>query len=152
MPLPGAALAALISTGGGLLGGLFSGKGKEQQSKKDYDLWKKQSTQKQSWIDQKFKPQSNYNLAGNLGSLDEIVNKAVLGYMNETMGGSGGFLGNYGINIQDMLGGMKFGSGQSEAPQQRPDLMALRQKRMGMGGSDEIDYSNRGGMGAGARM
>ena len=85
-PVVGAALIGGISS---LLGGIFKGKGKKQEQKQAFELWKKSLGERRSMLEG-IKPQTPYyGIERNLPTIDPVVQKAVMGLLQQRTGGLG---------------------------------------------------------------
>lgn len=116
--------AALISGGGGLLSGIFGGLGKKaemkQQYGEEYKAWEKMRNKRISDLKSSpLKPElDRYAVEKDLPAFDKMLKQLAIGRMGEAFGQEE--LSGYGINIQDLLGGLQAGPQQQQQQYGQP--------------------------------
>lgn len=109
-----ATIAALITTGGGLLGSILKGFGKSEQEQaliQDQKNWEARRNRSISDVQRYMRPElARYNIEKDLPKIDPFFKKLLIGRMGETFGADR--LSKFGIDLDDLLGGI----GKNESP------------------------------------
>jgi hypothetical protein len=148
----GLLLPALISAGGGLLSGIFGGMARKGEQKREYKLafenWEKMRNRRyQDLMQSPLRPETPYYaIEQDLPAFDLMLKRLALGRMGDIFGDR---LGGYGINLQDILGGLgQTQSTQGSSPIPRPYQGAVNQLserrlswRRGRGEDEEDRYA-----------
>ena len=112
MPLPAAALAALIGGGSSLLGSIFSGIGKQSELKQQQKTWKEQRSTRLSDINKYMRPDlPRYSMERDMPSIDPAFKKIILGRLTDLLGGER--LSKWGVDPTALLGSIGQGGGVS---------------------------------------
>lgn len=99
------AMPALAEGGMGLLGALLSGKGKEQEMEKEFEMYKKKGGEQEQRMLKYLKPElPRYNIEKDLGTIDPAFKKMVLGSLTDVLGSER--LGRYGVDPAALLSGI----------------------------------------------
>ena len=141
MPIPAIALSALIGGGSSLLGSIFSGIGKSAERKEDQKTWERQRAMRMADVEKYLKPKNErYAMEKDLGSMDPAFKKMMIGRLTDLMGSER--LGKWGINPEDLIGGI----GKSNAGEDIPAM------RYGKGILDDGQGGGMDGQFGGARI